>query len=149
MYINASVFPLSSIPYASYYPSICTYLPLPTLHFDRPNLPSHALTYLYLPRLPLPAFAWPSSTFSVLPGLAYPHLRLSCILWSYSTLLVFIRSCFASSGLAYLCLPCLLCCSFFLCFLCLPLVPCIPIFFSFVSKTWFLLYLYLVPTMCS
>ena len=122
MYIRTSVSALfmSSLPHASYCPCTCTYLRLPSLHFAWPYLPLPALPAFACLRPPSPAFAWPCSAFSALPGLAYPPLRLSCIVRSCPALPAFARPCFASSGLA--------CFAWLACFACpvflrLPLFP--------------------------
>ena len=118
MYIDLCFPPMSSLPHASYCPCTCTYLRLPPL--NPPGLPClTCLTCLTCLCLPPPAFAWPCSAFSALPGLAYPPcaspylpLCLSCIVRSCPALLVFVLPCIASSGLA--CFACLV----FLCSFC-------------------------------
>ena len=111
---------------------------LPCIHPSSP-----ALTCLHLPS---PALTWPSSACPALPSLAYPPLRLSCIVRSCPALLALIRPSFGSPGLAcFAWLTCfaypalLVLCSFvpFVCLLFL-------LFLCSLSVPWFWAHLYLV-----
>ena len=113
MYIRTSVSPLfmSSLPHASYCPlpqllepalpaPTCACLPCISTGLTCPHLPLPAFTCLACLHLPPPASAWPCSAFPALPGLAYPLLRLSCIVRSCPALLAFVQPYFTSPGFA-------------------------------------------------